>query len=76
MIFFKGPCCKQITDDKTIVGIINTDVVPEMKADDFYTEPDWKTLAKEHHDKLYGEKHWKKQLLPKCWMDKLHLSSH
>lgn len=54
--FFKGPCCKQITDDKTIVGIINTDVVPEMKADDFYTEPDWKTLAKEHHDKLYGGK--------------------
>lgn len=27
-----------------------------MKADDFYTEPDWKTLAKEHHDKLYGGK--------------------
>lgn len=27
-----------------------------MKADDFYTEPDWKTLAKEHRDKLYGGK--------------------
>lgn len=51
--FFKGPYCKQITDDKTIVGIINTDVTPETKPDEFYAEPDWKMLAKEHHDRLY-----------------------
>ena len=54
--FFKGPYSKQITDDKTIVGIINTDVTPETKPDEFYTEPDWKTLAKEHHDRLYTHK--------------------
>ena len=54
--FFKGPYSKQITDDKTIVGIINTDVTPETKPDEFYAEPDWKTLAKEHHDRLYEHK--------------------
>ena len=54
--FFKGPYSKQITDDKTIVGIINTDVTPETKSDEFYAEPDWKTLAKEHHDRLYAHK--------------------
>lgn len=54
--FFKGPYSKQITDDKTIVGIINTDVTPETKPDEFYAEPDWKTLAKEHHDRLYDHK--------------------
>lgn len=54
--FFKGSYSKQITDDKTIVGIINTDVTPEKKPDEFYMEPDWKTLAKEHHDRLYEHK--------------------
>lgn len=54
--FFKGPYSKQIADDKTIVGIINTDVTPETKPDEFYVEPDWKTLAKEHHDRLYEHK--------------------
>ena len=54
--FFKGSYSKQITDDKTIVGIINTDVTPETKSDEFYAEPDWETLAKEHHDRLYSHK--------------------
>ena len=51
--FFNGPYSKQITDDKTIVGIINTSVVPETKPDDYYMEPDWQALAKAHHDRLY-----------------------
>lgn len=51
--FFCGEYSKQITDDKTIVGIINTDVTPEIKSDEYYLEPDWQTLAKEHHDRLY-----------------------
>ncbi len=54
--FFNGPYSKQITDDKTIVGIINTSVVPETKPDDYYMEPDWQALAKAHHDRLYGSK--------------------
>lgn len=54
--FFKSPYSKQITDDKTIVGIINTNVLPEIKPDEFYAEPDWENLMKEHHDKLYEHK--------------------
>ena len=52
-LLFCGEYSKQITDDKTIVGIINTDVTPEIKSDEYYLEPDWQTLAKEHHDRLY-----------------------
>lgn len=62
--FFKGPYSKQITDDKTMVGIINTDVVPETKANDFYTEPDWPTLIKEHHDKLYEKRTLEEAVFP------------
>ncbi len=51
--FFSGPYSRQITDDKTIVGIINTEVVPEVKPNDYYREPDWETLANNHHEKLY-----------------------
>lgn len=51
--FFCGDDCKQITDDKTIVGIINTDIIPELKSDDFYQEPDWKTIVEKHNNLLY-----------------------
>lgn len=53
--FFKSPYSKQITDDKTIVGIINTRIIPEIKSDDFYAEPNWENLVKEHHSRLYGD---------------------
>ncbi|MCL2690942.1 MAG: protein phosphatase 2C domain-containing protein [Candidatus Bathyarchaeota archaeon] len=52
--FFQGKHAKQITDDKTIVGIINTDVMPEVKPDKYYLEPNWKKLVTEHREKLYG----------------------
>jgi serine/threonine protein phosphatase PrpC len=52
--FFSGEHSKQITDDKTILGIINIDVMPEVKSDDYYTEPDWERLSREHREKLYG----------------------
>ena len=51
--FFKTSYKAQITDDKTIVGIINTDVVPEIMPSEYYVEPDWDLLDKNHHDKLY-----------------------
>ena len=50
--FFTGPYSKQITDDKTIVGIINTTVLPEIKSDDYYEDPDWETLKREYDEKL------------------------
>ncbi|WP_034451159.1 PP2C family serine/threonine-protein phosphatase [Butyrivibrio sp. AE2032] len=52
-IFLNSSCCKRITDDKTIVGVINTDVIPEIKPETYYAEPDWIALKKEHDDKLY-----------------------
>ena len=52
--FFSGQYSMQITDDKTIVGIINTQVVPDEKPEEFFTEPDWEGLAKEHRARLYS----------------------
>ena len=54
--FFTGEHSRKITDDKTLLGIINTDVLPEVKVDDYYAEPDWKKLSTEHQEKLYGSK--------------------
>jgi len=53
---FSGEQSKHITDDKTIVGIINTEIKPEIKPDDYYKEPDWKLLHEEHRNKLYGKR--------------------
>ncbi|HBN86471.1 MAG TPA: hypothetical protein DDZ89_21850 [Clostridiales bacterium] len=47
---------KHVTDDKTILGIINTDILPEIKSDEYYTEPDWQQLSDFHSEKLYGRK--------------------
>lgn len=52
--FLNSEQSRQITDDKTILGIINTDILPEVKPDEYYAEPDWKRLAEEHRAKLYG----------------------
>jgi serine/threonine protein phosphatase PrpC len=54
--FFTSKDSKQITDDKTIVGIINTDVTPEKKPEQYYAEPDFEALAKEHQKQLYERK--------------------
>lgn len=51
--FFRGPYTRQISDDKIIVGLINTDVVPGIKPEEFYREPDWEALKREHDDRLY-----------------------
>lgn len=43
-----------ISDDKTIVGIINTDIMPALKNDDYYAEPDWKALHKNMTKRIYN----------------------
>lgn len=53
--YLSGPHCNPITDDKTIVGIINTDVIPELKTDEYYAEPDWDALYEAHNKALYDE---------------------
>ena len=52
--FLLSDNCKPITDDKTVVAIINNDVVPEMKQADYYAEPDWKKLREEKYKLLYN----------------------
>jgi serine/threonine protein phosphatase PrpC len=43
-----------ITDDKTIATVINLEVVPIIKPDAYYAEPDWSKLQSENHKKLYS----------------------
>ena len=38
---------EEITDDKTFVGIINTDFLPSLKEKSYYDEPDWVKLHDE-----------------------------
>ena len=45
-----------ITDDKTIAVVINTDIVPADKAEEYYSEPDWDLLQSENKKKLYSAK--------------------
>ena len=51
--FLCGEESQMITDDKTVVGIINTDVMPEIRPEAYYREPDWEAMKKEHDERLY-----------------------
>lgn len=42
--FLCGDSCRAITDDKTILVIINQDIMPKQKEDSYYAEPDWAKL--------------------------------
>ena len=50
--FFEGKHSVGITDDKTIVGVINTEVLPEEKEASYYEEPDWENLSAEKSKQL------------------------
>jgi hypothetical protein len=52
--FFTGKEIGYITDDKTIVGIINTDEKPEVKPAAYYADPDWEGMKKAEYEGLYG----------------------
>lgn len=43
----------RITDDITIVGIINSDILPKVKADEYYAEPDWGRLVEKTNLGIY-----------------------
>lgn len=51
--FFRDDNCSYISDDMTIVGIINSNKIPKMKDEMYYLEPDWKNLQNEINNKLY-----------------------
>ena len=51
--FLCGDSCRAITDDKTILVAFNADVVPALKDDSYYAEPDWAKLQDEWNRKAY-----------------------
>ena len=53
MDFLSGESCVAITDDKTLVVLLNSEVVPEEKNPHFYDEPDWETLQSAWNEKAY-----------------------
>lgn len=50
--FISGNGLPNVTDDKTIVGLINTDVLADLKDDEYYKEPDWDKLNENMKRKL------------------------
>lgn len=50
--FISGNGLPNVTDDKTIVGLINTDIMADLKDDKYYDEPDWDKLNKNMKRKL------------------------
>ncbi len=51
--FINGKNCSMITDDKTILVLVNSDVIPSLKEDDYYKEPDWGKLQDEWNRRAY-----------------------
>jgi serine/threonine protein phosphatase PrpC len=51
--FINGENCASITDDKTFLVMINGDIQPALKDDDYYAEPDWDTLQEQWNKKAY-----------------------
>lgn len=51
--FLCGDSCRAITDDKTILVAFNADVVPALKEDSYYAEPDWAKLQEAWNRKAY-----------------------
>jgi len=51
--FLGSSACESITDDKTLLVLINENIMPKRKDDSFYNEPDWDALQLEWNKKAY-----------------------
>jgi len=51
--FLCSEACEAITDDKTIVVLVNSDVKPKEKPPEFHKEPDWNALEEEYNRRAY-----------------------
>jgi serine/threonine protein phosphatase PrpC len=60
MEYLNSKTCVSITDDKTLLVLINEKVVPKLKENSFYEEPDWNTLQLEWNKKAYPYMYEKK----------------
>ena len=58
--YLNSDACVSITDDKTIVVLVNGNVQPTVKDDAFYFEPDWVALQLEWDKKAYPHLYDKK----------------
>jgi len=52
--YLNSESCASITDDKTVVVIVNGDIQPEEKDKEYYAEPDWDALQLEWNKKAYA----------------------
>ena len=60
--FINSSDCKSITDDKTLLVLINEDIIPERKDDSYYAEPDWDALKLEWDKKAYPHLYGKQEV--------------
>jgi len=44
-----------ITDDKTVAVVVNTDIIPPLQSEEYYIEPNWEALKRKNDDKLYSQ---------------------
>jgi len=51
--FLSSPGAEPITDDKTLVVLINQAVKPQKQPPSYYAEPDWETLKYDYNKKFY-----------------------
>ena len=51
--FINSETCASITDDKTLLVLINGEVMPKVKEESYYAEPDWDSLQMEWNKKAY-----------------------
>jgi len=60
-VFLNSDTCKSITDDKTLLVLLNEDIMPERKEDAYYEEPNWEALQLEWNKKAYPHLYEKKE---------------
>lgn len=53
----------QVSDDKTVVVLINTAIKTKLQPADYYIEPDWEELKKKHNDA------WRREAYPSLYKD-------
>ena len=59
-IYLNSDACAAITDDKTVLVLINGDIQPKTKENSYYAEPDWDALKLEWDKKAYPHLYPKK----------------
>jgi len=59
--YLNSEACVSITDDKTVLVLINEDIYPLKKEDSYYAEPNWDALQLEWNKKAYPHLYEKKE---------------